>query len=645
MALVMILSSGYSFLNQYREIREEATDKASKMVHLLSGLSEDALLSLDYSLLDPVLTKALEQDGVLYVRVVDKEGKVLREQHKEKQDARFIEVSEPVSTAGEVTGKVIMGLSTEASYARLMKDIRIALLQIVIGLVVSSTLLLFLLNRLVIRRIDRLNQVAREIASGNLSSQSALGGKDEIASLGNSINIMAASIKSMIFNIKNITDSIAHVTAEVDSTSQNVFSETNEQKAAVMEASLSLTAINESISKVSSSAGELSEASEKTSSSIVQMSTAIGTVAGSVEVLDELSRDTASSIEEMIASVKQISDSLESNSKSAESIASSVAEVAATIKDIEKSATKAVSLAEDVSRNASQKGMSAAEAALQGIANIRKSVTELSETTNLLGKKSQAIGLIVTVIDDVADQTNLLALNAAILAAKAGEHGRGFSVVAEEIKNLADETLSSTKEIASLIKSVQDMVKSSGERAMEGLRTVEVGYLLVSDMGQALNAIIESSTASTNMAKDIQRATAEEAQAVRQITDSINEMSEQTDNISSALREQTKGSQRIREATERMRELSAQVKTATTDQGEGSQHISKAAENVAHQSVDIAQATSQQEQMSLELMSSMQGIGSITDGLKLSVQRMAAVIASLKEEAAHLISELKKFTV
>jgi methyl-accepting chemotaxis protein len=211
MAVVMSLSSGYSFWTQYREIKEDATDKAKKMVHLLSGLSEDALLSLDYSLLDPVLVKALEQEGVLYVKVVDKEGKVLREQRKEKQDRRFIEVKEPVSTAGEVTGQVIMGLSTEKSYARLMKNIRIALLQIVIGLTVSSTLLFFLLNRIVIRRIDQLHQMASEIASGNLSSRSLLGGKDEIASLSNSIAAMAANLKGMIFKIKSITDSIAHV--------------------------------------------------------------------------------------------------------------------------------------------------------------------------------------------------------------------------------------------------------------------------------------------------------------------------------------------------------------------------------------------------------------------------------------------------
>jgi len=428
-------------------------------------------------------------------------------------------------------------------------------------------------------------------------------------------------------------------------TSQNVFSGTTQQKTAVMEATTSLNAMKESISKVSSSAGGLSDTSERASSSIIQMSTSIGTIASSLEVLDELTRNTALSIDQMIGSVKQIAESLERHSKSAESIASSVAEVDATIKDIEKSATEAVVLAEKVSLNASQKGMSAAEAAMQGIANIRKSVTELSETLSILGKKSKEIGSIVTVIDDVADQTNLLALNAAILAAQAGEHGRGFSVVAEEIKNLADETLAATKEIASLIASVQSMTQSSVERASEGLRTVQVGYTLVGDMGQALTEIIQSSTVSTNMAKAIHRATAEELLAVRQITDAVHEMSEQTEHISIALREQNVGSRFIREATERMKELSIQVKTATSAQREESQHISKAAENVAHQSGEIAQSTKQQEQMSLELMQCMQGMGGITDNLKLSVQGMTGVITSLKEEAANLTSELQKFKV
>ena len=102
--------------------------------------------------------------------------------------------------------------------------------------------------------------------------------------------------------------------------------------------------------------------------------------------------------------------------------------------------------------------------------NIKKAVEASAEVINRLGKRSQEIGQILKVIDEVTDQTGLLALNAAILAAQAGEHGKGFSVIAEEIKDLAERTTASTQEIAGLIVTVQKEVGQSVQAMERGAR-------------------------------------------------------------------------------------------------------------------------------------------------------------------------------
>src|SRR5436305_12759721 len=120
---------------------------------------------------------------------------------------------------------------------------------------------------------------------------------------------------------------------------------------------------------------------------------------------------------------------------------------------------------------------------------IRRAVVGANEVVTRLGERSAAIGRILNVIEDVAEQTNLLALNAAILAAAAGEHGKGFSVVAAQIRELSERTAASTREIAALIRSVQDEVANALRTMGEGTALVAQGVGLSREAGKALNNI------------------------------------------------------------------------------------------------------------------------------------------------------------
>ena len=263
----------------------------------------------------------------------------------------------------------------------------------------------------------------------------------------------------------------------------------------------------------------------------------------------------------------------------------------------------------------------------------------------MLGKRANDIGKIVNVIDDVADQTNLLAINAAILASKAGEHGKGFAVVADEIKSLAERTSFSTSEIAGLIKSVQDDTKSSIKMAGEGIQTVDKGLTLVRDVNNALQDIVGSSRESADMAKAIQRATAEQTHVIKQITKDMENTKLQTENISRAIKEQNKGSQLIIESTERIKDISYQVKTSTAEQRSGSRQIAGVIENVTQQASQIANATAKQKEKSVDIVQSVEMIRNATNKLTGSAHSMNSVITSLKEEAMSLLAELEKFKV
>ncbi len=558
----------------------------------------------------------------------------------------FYDLSFPLLNAdGSVVGALRLGVKLDTIHAQLYELLMWALGISGLCFLLSIILVYASISRFITQPILAMEKVADRIAAGDLTHAITAKGNDEVASLGKAINRMAFNLKDMLGKIRNITNSVSNVTSNIAASSQSVLSVVDVQKSAIEETSSAVEEMGESISRVAKGAENLSQSAVDTSSSILQMSASIERIAENANLFNETAHDTASSVEEMISTVKQIAESLDNLSASSEAIATSIEELNATTRDIEHRANDSVGLAETVMMNASEKGTNASNAAIEGMENIRKSVAALSDVINLLGKKTDDIGKILTVIDNVADQTNLLALNAAILASKAGEHGKGFSIVADEIKSLAERTSVSTNEIEALITSVRDVTRSSIRKASEGIDTVEKGLRLVHDVNGALRDIVDSSRASTEMARAIQRATAEEAFVIKQITDSVERMTEQTERISLAIAEQNKGGRFITEATEKVKDLSNQVKNATKEQKDGSKQIAGVTENVTQQAEQIAEATGRQKEKSIEIVRSMEKIRNTADNLTGSSNEMKAVISSLEEEALNLLTELQKFKV
>ncbi len=522
----------------------------------------------------------------------------------------------------------------------------IALNAVGISAIIVALLLGMLATRkIIIHPISKMKEAAEKIASGELTYKLQITGSDELSSLGNAINAMAGNLKDMLIRIRDVTNNLSQVTANIVSSSQNVLTVAEVQKKAIMETAGAITEMDDSTSAVAVSAQNLSTSAVDTSSSMMEMERAIESVAESSVIFESSAQETSDSIEVMIINIKQITSSLEQLSVSSEEIASSASKVNTTVKAIEHHATESVGLSEAVLNEASKKGAPAAQAATEGIENIRRSVGSLSEVINALGKRSQDIGKILTIIANVADQTNLLALNASILAAQAGEHGRPFAVVAAEIKSLSEMTAASIKEIAALITGVQKDARSSVQMAADGMQAVDTGLRLVSDVNEALKGIARSSTVSTEMSKAIQQSTSEESQVIKQITHAISEMSKQVEHISLALQEQSKGSKFVVDQTQKMKENSHHVKRAIGDQRDGSKQVVEAIQGVAQQSEHIALATGMQKQKSSEIARSMDKIQSTTDSLSLSSKAMSDAIYTLNDNTQRLLAELQKFKV
>jgi methyl-accepting chemotaxis protein len=282
---------------------------------------------------------------------------------------------------------------------------------------------------------------------------------------------------------------------------------------------------------------------------------------------------------------------------------------------------------------------------MEGMEEIRRSVGEANQVVSRLGERSTEIGRIVTVIDDIASQTNLLALNAAILAAQAGEHGRGFTVVASEIRDLSERTATSIREISNVIRAVQSEVANALRSMSSGAQSVDRGVDLATEAGRALEKIHHSADRSLEMGKEIAAAMKEQAKGSETVAQAVERVQDMVRQINFATNQQADGSSHILRTIEQMREVTRSVRDATVEQKTGSSLIARATEGMVDMIHEIREVTSDQSRDSERIVKTMMQIREIADGNTVSANEMNDAVGLLVHAARELEGEVGRFKV
>jgi methyl-accepting chemotaxis protein len=403
--------------------------------------------------------------------------------------------------------------------------------------IVAGILLALLIARSIANPVRKLQEAADKVSAGHLDTRIHNDSTDEIGRLSKNFN-------SMINNIRTSSEESAQREQYLQESVNNMLG-TMEQF----------------------SRGDLTVRLKVQNEDAIGMlfdgfNTTVEHIRQTIMNVSRATETASTAANELSATSEEMSSVAHDQAQKTTHVASSVEEMLQTVRTNAHATTQAASLAASNGRNA-KIGGEIMEKTLIKMRDIADVVTRSANTVQRLGESSANIGEIVSVIDEIADQTNLLALNAAIEAARAGEQGRGFAVVADEVRKLAERTGIATKQISDTIRKIQSDTENAVKEMQRGSKEVGEGMNLADEAGQALGSIVQGTSQVQDMITQIAAATEEQAQTSEQIAGNVTSMAAATEQTTHALGEIVSTIGSLSEMTENLRNMISRFHTDT----------------------------------------------------------------------------------
>ena len=378
-------------------------------------------------------------------------------------------------------------------------------------------------------------EIAGRIGNGDLTVD--VKPKSENDALGNAFALMVGKLRGLIGEVRTTATSLGDASNQLASAAQQA---------------------GQATQGISATTQQLASGAEQQTESVDSTNTAIGQLSKAIKQIAQGSQEQAGQVEQAASIVGQVSKAVNEVAQNAQAAASGSQEA----------------------NDAARAGADMVAKTVEGMEKIESAVNMASEKIMELGTQSAEIGKIVTVIDDIAAQTNLLALNAAIEAARAGEQGRGFAVVADEVRKLAERVTDATKEIASLIDTVQKGVDDSIKATEDGAREVSEGAAQAREAGKILEQILGSVQAVSGQVEQISAAAEEVSASSDEMVKTIDGVSAVVEQNSAATEQMSANSDEVSRAIESVSGIAQQSSAAAQEMSATAEEMSAQVEEV-----------------------------------------------------------------
>ncbi len=582
-ALILLVSSRVSSTLEVLAI-ESATERFQRLYE-----TANVLARVDASALD---TMRFSIPPGYSLHLIDKQGRVTStadslDAHEVRSiqtlrtgDSRGFSGSHVLRFAELRDGSILALAIPFGDYANIPFQVTMYTLAVMLLTAAGFSVATVVLSRDVTLPLHELRGVASEMANGNFEVAPRVFADDEVGHLAGSFGETRSNLRRLLGRVggsgTTITDGVRVITGGTEM----LLERSREQSSLTQRSSASVENVRGGIRGALQAADTVTDLTQDASARALELQASAEEVARSMDYLFQSVEKTSSSATQMNATMSETSQRTQVLAGIGDEVLSFVAEMDSTVGELLSSSQSTADLAQQVREDA-RGGGDAVQRTVEGINVTHELTVSTAKTMDELQRSVGEISRILNVIEEVANQTNLLSLNAAIIAAQAGEHGAGFTVVSDEIRQLAERTRGSTKEIAAIIKAVQGGSRAAVAKMHEGVARVTQNVKLAEEAASSLGKIVDSATRSFEMAIRINRSLGEQSTASRRLHEVTSRMSDHISEINRATSEQARGTQLMAQESERVRDIAAQVKNATEEQSLAGRGITVALERIA----------------------------------------------------------------
>lgn len=493
-------------------------------------------------------------------------------------------------------------------------------------------------------RVNRLKSHAARIASGDLTEVVNDSSTDEFGELSRALDAIARGLGQTISQVRAASLETDSISGRVRDASRQIASDAGTQATSVRQTSAAMSAMSRASEQVEAQIGEVTRSAEVSADRLRDISGAIERVSSTVHQVSAAVDQTRQHLEDNVGSLGEVDKAVDRLNNAAEGTAAATNQITASISSVERSTEEALQMSRETSRKA-ESGVHAVKETLDGIQRIRQFTNETVESIRFLSQKVASIERILDVIDDIANQTKLLSLNASIIAAQAGEHGRGFLVVAEEIKALASKTAGSTREISSVIGEVLKVSENVISVAERGVRTVDDGVVRSEHADAVLSGILDASTRTGALVRTIAAAMAEQARSALQVNQAMQDVHSIAVRVRGIVSSQKAESSQLENS---MRQMKAIMDRSLSTAKEQAVQVSQAIEAIGtifRQIHSVSSSNQEQVRSRAEVAKAFEVLEGLSQRHRESARQLSAAVEQAAAQSMALTSAVKVFRV
>ena len=503
-------------------------------------------------------------------------------------------------------------------------------------------------SRSLVQPIQELKLAAGRVGSGDLTTPLDSARTDEIGDVARAFGRMTRDLGGTVGHVAEGANRVETIAGGISSAADGLVRVAQQQAQGIEETTERLARLGGDVEQIADqaagSARALDQAVDGSSASFKELAVSGDVLKQNASLLSDRSEEIAGSIESMIESAAEVGASSEQLLSAVQVTAESMAAMETATQDVSAHAESTARLSGAVV-TASEEGRRLVRSTVEGMDTIRSATQDVQSVIASLRERAEAIGRVLAVIDEVTDETALLALNAAIIAAQAGERGKAFAVVADEMKALAHRVQEGAKEIDGLVSAVQQESANAVTSIERGASSVHQVVDLARQAERSLDQIAGAARESGDRMAESARASGAQKQVASEVARQMQLVRQSAERIRDAAENQAKGHEVVRRSSSALRDVAREVQATIAEQARGAERIGSSIEAVQSAVQEITRGLASQATAHRGVADVVKGSRTHTHSHEESAARLGTAAAELEREAQGLRAAVRRFRI